>query len=152
MSLVDAAQSLNLAPNSVRSRWKAGKIRGERDNTGKVWVWIDPTSKRDRSKPSSKVSTKASSEGDADTLRDVIGTLREELVQIRAERDQLAESASMADRLIGELDGLRAVNIEVSAERDRWRDQAQQLVAAIAPPAPEMAEQTRRGWWIFGRR
>ena len=29
-------------PNSVRSRWKAGKIEGFRDNIGKIWVHLDP--------------------------------------------------------------------------------------------------------------
>jgi hypothetical protein len=94
MSLVDAAKALGLAPNSIRSRWKAGKLRGERDNTGKVWVWIDPTSKRERSKPSSKPSV----EGEAGILGDVISTLREELVQVRSERDLLADRAAAADR------------------------------------------------------
>ena len=42
MSLADAGALLGLAPNSVRSRFKAGKLRGERDNEGKLWVWLDP--------------------------------------------------------------------------------------------------------------
>lgn len=147
MSLADAGKALGIATNSVRSRWKAGHLRGERDNAGKVWVWIDEASKASRSKPSSKGST----EGEASALRDVIGTLREELVQIRAERDELAERASTADRLAGELDGLRAVHVEVSEDRDRWRDQAQQLVMAMTMSADESAEPARRGWWPFRR-
>lgn len=147
MSLAEAAKALDLAPNSVRSRWKSNKIRGERDNAGKVWVWIDPASERKRSKPSSQLSI----ESEAGALRDVIGTLREELMQIRAERDELAERASTADRLAGELDGLRAVHVEVSEDRDRWRDQAQQLVMAMTTSADEIAEPSRRGWWPFRR-
>ena len=74
MSLADAATLLGIAPNSVRSRFKVGKIRGERNNQGKLWVWLDHTgqgskqdssnlsiegSKRDRSKPSNEGSNKA---------------------------------------------------------------------------------------------
>lgn len=51
MSLADAAIALGIAPNSVRSRFKAGKIRGERDNLGKLWVWLDQAA--EGSKPSS---------------------------------------------------------------------------------------------------
>ena len=51
MSLAEAAKLLGIAPNSVRSRFKAGKIRGERDNEGKIWVWIDPSSIEPTSKP-----------------------------------------------------------------------------------------------------
>lgn len=147
MSLADAGKALGIAPNSVRSRWKSGKIRGERDNSGKVWVWVDPVSEPKRSKPSAQPST----EGNAGMMRDVICTLREELVQIRAERNELAERASAADRLVGELEGLRAVHLEVSIDRDRWRDQAEQLVAAMVPPITEISEPTRRGWWPFRR-
>ena len=42
MSLAEAGAILRIAPNSVRSRWKAGKLRGDRDNEGRIWVWLDP--------------------------------------------------------------------------------------------------------------
>ena len=41
VSLTEAATLLGIAPNSVRSRFKAGKLRGERDNKQRIWVWID---------------------------------------------------------------------------------------------------------------
>lgn len=85
-------------------------------------------------------------------LGDVISTLREELVQVRAERDLLADRAAAADRLTGELEGLRVTHAEVSADRDHWRDQAQHLVAAMSPPVDEIADPTPRGWWPFRRR
>jgi hypothetical protein len=148
MSLADAGKALGIATNSVRSRWKAGHLRGERDNSGKVWVWIDEASKSSRSKPSSKGSI----EGEASALRDVISTLREELVQVRSERDLLADRAAAAERLTGELEVLRVTHAEVSADRDHWRDQAQHLVAAMSPPVDEIADPTPRGWWPFRRR
>ena len=55
MSLADAAMVLGIAPNSVRSRFKAGKLRGERDNQGKIWVWLDDAAQHtggSKSKPS----------------------------------------------------------------------------------------------------
>ena len=73
MSLADAGKVLGIATNSVRSRWKAGHLRGERDNAGKVWVWIDPTSDVRPSKP----ATKASTEGEVTALREHIATLND---------------------------------------------------------------------------
>jgi hypothetical protein len=57
MSLKEAGESLGLKPNSVRSSNKKGKFRGEADNMGKLWVWIDPTNlanKNGSKEPSSK--------------------------------------------------------------------------------------------------
>lgn len=145
MSLADAGKVLGIATNSVRSRWKAGHLRGERDNAGKVWVWIDPAAEVRLSKP----ATKASTEGEVAALREHITTLGDQLVQIRAERDQLAARASDADRLAGEVVGLTALRDELRADRDMWREQAQDLASAareVVAPHPG-----RRSIWPWRR-
>lgn len=133
MSLADAGVALGIAPNSVRSRWKAGKLRGERDNTGKVWVWIDQIEVR------SKPSTKPSIEG---VLRDHIRSLSEEIGHLREERDALTIRAAEADRLSGQLEVWEARHSEVREDRDHWRAEAQRL-----------ASRPRRLWgWVRGSR
>lgn len=145
MSLADAGKVLGIATNSVRSRWKAGHLRGERDNAGKVWVWIDPAAEVRSSKP----TTKASTEGEATALREHIASLTDQLVQVRAERDHLAVRASDADRLAGEVAGLAALRDELRADRDMWREQAQDLASAardvVAPPS------VKRSIWPWHR-
>lgn len=144
MSLADAGKVLGIATNSVRSRWKAGHLRGERDNTGKVWVWIHPAEEVRPSKPAMKAST----EGETTALREHIASLTDQLVQVRAERDHLAVRASDADRLAGEVVGLTALRDELRTDRDMWREQAQELAAAarevVASPA-------RRSIWPWRR-
>ena len=145
MSLADAGKVLGIATNSVRSRWKAGHLRGERDNAGKIWVWIDPTSDVRPSKP----ATKASTEGEVTALREHIATLTDQLMQARTERDQLAARASDADRLAGEVAGLTALRDELRVDRDMWREQAQDLALAAreaVAPAP-----VRRSIWPWRR-
>ena len=69
MSLAEAGDRLGIAPNSVRSRWKAGKIEGSRDNAGKIWVCLDPEeigeieAASNPSKPSIEPVSKGSTEG-----------------------------------------------------------------------------------------
>ena len=163
MSLADAGALLGLAPNSVRSRFKAGKLRGERDNEGKLWVWLDPeahgasmasiepTSKPssdlsnlsndDASKPSkrpSKASIEPSNSNEIEALKGHIETLSEQLGGANAELSILRPKASLADRLEAEIAGLKAQAEALSSDRDEWRKTAQGLI------------QRRRGW--FGRR
>lgn len=143
MSLSDASAVLGIAINSVRSRWKSGKIRGERDNSGKVWVWITPPNDV-RQKVPSKHSVEPSNSGEVEALRAHIATLSEQLDRAQADRDELLEKSAEADRLAGQIHGLEAV-IEHSkaaqeaaeADRDRWIEEAQRLAA--------------RRWWKFGR-
>ncbi|MBW7449435.1 hypothetical protein C0101_015350, partial [Staphylococcus aureus] len=45
MTLREASDLLSVPQNTLRSRYKAGKMRGERDNSGRLWVWVEPTAK-----------------------------------------------------------------------------------------------------------
>lgn len=114
MSLTEAAEALGIASNSVRSRWKAGKIRGERDNAGKIWVWID-TEKAANDKGSkegvskvSKPSIEAFEVGEINALRDHVKTLNEQLAIASAELSELRPKAVEAARLEAENKGLQA--------------------------------------------
>src|SRR3954465_7651578 len=42
VSLREAGELLEISPDTVRYRFRQGEIRGERDNQGKIWVFIDP--------------------------------------------------------------------------------------------------------------
>lgn len=95
MSLVDAAAQLGIAPNSVRSRYKAGKLRGERDNSGRIWVWIDPSQPPARtSKPSNDASnSKPSTTFEVEALKSQIVDLKEQVSDLRKDRDAWREQA-----------------------------------------------------------
>lgn len=150
MSLADAATALGIAPNSVRSRFKSGKLRGERDNQGKIWVWLDdatPPAEPSKSK-SSKPSIEGFEQGQIKALEGHIRTVTEQLDLAQAELASLRPRASAADRLEAEVAGLEALRDEVRADRDHWRSVAEQAVADRGQePEP------RRGLWsrLFGR-
>ena len=148
MSLSDAATALGIAPNSVRSRFKAGKLRGERDNQGKIWVWLDNAPQPiepSKSKPS-KPSIEGFEQGQIKALEGHLRTVTEQLGLAQAELASVRLRASAADRLEAEVAGLEALRDEVRADRDHWREVAEQ---ALADRRPE----PRRGLWsrLFGR-
>lgn len=109
MSLAEGAKALGIPVNTLRSRFKAGKIRGERDNRDKLWVWIDPSkevSKASASKPSKRVRD----DGELEALKGHIETLQVQLSaadaraadwQAKAEAAQ-AEVLELWQRIAGE--------------------------------------------------
>lgn len=138
MSLTDAAAVLGIAPNSVRSRWKAGKIKGERDNTNKVWVWIDTEkaandegSKKESSKPS-KRDLEGFEGREIKALQDHVKTLGEQLAIATAELSDLRPKAADAVRLEAERNGLQA-QLDIRAEQ--VADLRKQLAEAKAEAA-----------------
>jgi hypothetical protein len=149
MSLADAAKALGVAPNSVRSRFKAGKLRGERDNQGKIWVWLDNADLM--TKPSKSKLSKASIEGSNDAhvnaLEAHLRTVTEQLSAAQRELASLRFKASDADRLAAQVTGLEALRDEVRADRDRWRDMAERALDDLHKVARP------RGLWsrLFGR-
>lgn len=150
MSLADAATTLGIAPNSVRSRFKAGKLRGERDNQGKIWVWLDDTVQPAESSKSkvSKPLIEGFEQGRFKALEAHLQTLTEQLALAQSELASLRPRASIADRLEGEIAGLEALRDDVRADRDHWRSIAEQALA----DRREQPE-ARRGFWsrLFGR-
>jgi len=116
MSLADAASLLKVAPNTIRSRFKSGKIRGERDNAGKIWVWVDTDltgSKQRISKPSKSVSNPSN---DA-----AFEALKIQLHRANDELDVLRPKAAMADALAAEKALLGDQINDLKADRDAWR-------------------------------
>lgn len=143
MPLNEAAAVLGLAPNSVRTRFKAGKLRGERDNSGKIWVWVDAKTPRKERGP--KALQKPSAEGETEALRAHVQTLSHELAGARAELETLRPRASEADRLEAEMAGLKAVHkglsdevADLRARLDLEGQERRQLLARLTAARP---------WW-----
>lgn len=151
MTLAEAGEVLGIAPNSVRSRWKAGKIRGERDNEQKIWVWVDrqkaandqgskpPISKpsKDVSKPSIEPDFEGSKDKAISALEAHVQTLAEQLAVANAEVQRLRPKAEAADRLEAEAEGLRG-QLAIRAE------QLDELRRILAEAKTDHAEELRR--------
>lgn len=149
MSLADAAALLGIAPNSVRSRFKSGKLRGERDNQGKIWVWLEPGlarpegSKSKASKPAAEATSKGSIEPSIITALEAHNrTLTEQLSLAQGELATLRSRASVADHLEAEITGLEVLRDELRGDRDHWRETANRALA-VHQVEPEF----QRRWW-----
>lgn len=105
MSLREASEATGIPANTLRSRYKAGKLRGERDNAGRLFVWIDPAAQGSKSKASNS-SKQVRSDGELEALKGHIETLQVQLAaadaraadwQTKAETAQ-AENADLWQR------------------------------------------------------
>lgn len=164
MTLAQAADLLGIAPNSVRSRWKSGKIRGERDNEQKIWVWVDRDktandqgSKPPISKPSKIVSNPSiepSIEGSKDrvisALEAHVQTLAEQLALANAELSDLRPKAAAVDRLQAENEGLTA---QLTIRADQLEELRRLLAEAKIAHADELKRlmETPRAKGFFAR-
>lgn len=96
MSLAEAAAAFGVPVNTLRSRFKAGKVRGERDNAGKLWVWIDPAAKLSKSKLSNS-SKQVRNDGEIEALKGHVETLKSQLAQAEARADEWKAKAEAAE-------------------------------------------------------
>lgn len=154
MSLKEAGEYLGLKPNSVRSRWKKGTLRGETDNMGKVWVWLDPT-KAASDRASKKSILKPMIEGfernEIKALKDHLKATSEQLEKAQAEITDLKPQVLESVRLRAENQGLRDQQGRGDAEIERLKAS----VASIDAERQELIKQLlqrNRGLWerIFG--
>lgn len=136
MSLEQASKALGVAPNSVRSRWKRGKLGGERDNSGKIWVWVDVPD-NDNETPSQGSIEKVSQGFEISALEDHLKTLKEQLATATAELSDLRPKAMEAERLRAENAGLRG-QLDIRAE------QLEELRRLLVEAKETHAEELRR--------
>lgn len=92
MSLADAAKALGLTENGIRSRFKRGKLRGERDNTGKLWVWVQPSQSPSHEKPSQPSQNELLLRLEFKDRE--IDSLTGQLADMRADRDSWRDQAT----------------------------------------------------------
>ena len=129
MSLAEAGDRLGIAPNTVHSRWKAGRIEGARDNTGKIWVHLDPaevTEIEGTSNPS-KPSVEPISKGSKRLVSNPLIELFEGFEADRADAQaaHIETLTGQLDRTMAELDALRPKVLE--GERARARADALEI-------------------------
>jgi len=173
VTLKEAGRMLGIAPNSVRSRYKTGKIRGERDNQGQIWVYLDPTSIEVRSNPS-KGSKQESFEliqrlgyleSQLAARETELNTLRKEHDELRQKYDQARAAEAITNELRMQIQDLKAEHTSLieqatAAERAMGelvgakalieelrqdRDFLREQLTAQEDPEPER----RRRWWWF---
>lgn len=118
-SLEAAGKLFGITANAMRARAKKmpEKYRVERDNGGKIWLWIDP-----QKLFSMKVQEKPSKGSKQNELKASIEALKEHTEAIASLRERLAAETARANA--------------AEADRDRWQGMAERL-----------ADRPRRIWW-----
>lgn len=114
-SLEAAGKLFGVSANAMRARAKKSpeKYRMERDNGGKIWLWIDP-----ESLPSLK-ARKASDKGSSfDELKASIDALKEQTEL----RERLAAETARADAAEAMLAREQTALKDALADRDRWHE------------------------------
>jgi hypothetical protein len=146
MTLGEASNLLGIPTNTLRSRFKAGKIRGERDNSGRLWVWID-TSKKGSENPISKNAKPVRNAGEIEALKGQVSILQDQLGGANAELAILRPRASETDRLKAERTALEAqvsLLVRTGTIGATWRKTSRKHIPSHLP---------QPGFWsrLFGR-
>ena len=127
VSLKDAAEMLGLTESGARARFRRGELQGERDNSGKIWVYVAPAMQ-----PTLQPAKQPHKSNDSEAiLRAQLEGLSGELEQVKSERDDLRRRLDQSE-----------------AER---REKDRQLAAILTeqtqqPAAEPEAPAKRRGW------
>lgn len=161
MSLKDAGKLLGIQPNSVRSRWKSGKIDGERDNAGKIWVFVDPeeaANDRGSIEGASKPSVEAFESNQIKALEAHLKTVTEQLSKADAELEVLRPLASEKARLEAEKAGLEAQIALIKEHQGEYREQAKAEIERLRELMDEeratfidQLAKAKRRWWHFSK-
>jgi hypothetical protein len=177
MSLEEAGRLLGgLHPNTVRARAAKGKIRYEKDNSGKWFVFIDPEKgardRAERQKLKELKATKSELEvpmeptivSNFKALEATIQVLNEELKASRVEREELKAKLNERTEVAARLEitvATLSTKSEAAAEEveclqrrlEQETDENQKrLVEILERMAAPQSAPPRRGWWPFRRR
>lgn len=154
MSLKEAGELLGLKPNSVRSRYKKGKLRGEADNMGKLWVWVDPAKVANdmgSKEPTSMVTIEGFESNEIRALKDHLKATIEQITKAEAKIADLEPQVMEAVALKAENQALKDQQSRGEAEISRLLSsldkvdvERQQLIEALLRRRAGLWE------WIFG--
>jgi hypothetical protein len=93
LGIADAAVRLGVSPDTIRRRIKRGKLQGNRDNTGKLWIVLPAGFAQARAplpeQPAAYVPMQQDQSAVIDELRNHVVSLRSELDRAHAEQDRL---------------------------------------------------------------
>jgi hypothetical protein len=154
VSVYQAAEVMGVTVDAIRKRVSRRTIPHERDENGRVWVVLDTdqdtaSKVRDTDQPQSDVTTLISAKDET------IATLREQIEDLRQERDEWREQARVTDRLLSAALERIPPQLEAPSEaRESPQTVEEEPDRAESRSATEGAQEgvQRPPWWrrIFG--
>jgi len=150
VTIQEAARRLGVKEDAIRKRIQRGSIRHEKDEDGRVYVWVDTTQDARRTSQDTQDTTQ---DERLEVLKDQVGYLRRQLAEER-------EARRRADTIIAQL--ARATEEQARTIRELEAPQEASDAAETVEEAPEGTETrsaaggaqegARRPWWrrVFG--
>jgi hypothetical protein len=154
VSVYQAAEVMGVTVDAIRKRVSRGTIAHERTEDGRVWVILDidqdaASKVQDTDQPQSDVTTLISAKDET------IATLREQLEDLRQERDEWREQARVTDRLLSAALERIPPQLEApSEERESPQTLEEEPERVESSSATEGSQEgVQRPWWrrVFGR-
>ena len=141
VTLVEAAELLDISKSAVRQRVRRDSLRSEKGDDGRVYVYVD-TSADDVQHPERR---------ERDEL---VQALHEQIEDLRRERDEWREQARMTDRLLSAAMERIPPQLEAPPEVTDAPETAEEAPERAEPRSdtPGTQEGARRPWWrrMFG--
>jgi hypothetical protein len=142
LTVPQAAERLGITQDAVRKRVKRGYIEWDKDDGGRLYVWVDPT--ETLKETSSSTSSGTSGETSGETSQDVNEDVLLDYVQTLKDRIRhLEEESRRKDHLLAAaLERIPAIEEAPSEMRDGHETASEKPSKAEVPP-----EQEKRSWW-----
>jgi len=135
---------LHITQDAVRKRIKRGYIEWERDDEGRLYVWVDPT------ETAKETSSETSKDVDDAVLLDYVETLKERVRHLEEEsrrKDHLLAAA------LERIPAIKPPDTPSEARESPVTASEKPHSTDHAPPEPQNPSQRReRSWWraFFG--
>jgi excisionase family DNA binding protein len=144
VTIQEAARRLGVKEDAIRKRIQRGSIRHEKDENGRVYVWVDTTQDARRTSQDTTQGTTQNTIQDErlEDLKDQVGYLRRQLAEER-------EARRRADTIIAQL--ARATEEQARTIRELEAPQEASDAAETVEEAPEGTETVRRRRGSGGR-
>ena len=146
MTVVQAAEILNLTPDAIRARLRRGTLSGGQDNNGSWYVLLDDTTPDSRDSRSTSAPTAAllgAKDQTIASLNDQVRHLRE---QLRSAEERDRETRRIIAALTQRIPELPAPQDAPSGVREDPVEATQGQDTATGPT--DEAEEPRRPWWV----
>lgn len=148
MAIRDASEHFGISADGVRQRIRRGTLESEKDEDGRVYVWVDISAQEPN-------SVGAHRTGDAGAVEE---ELRERIASLERQLERRDEELHRAHQLLGEsLGQLRAINApstEAQQEKEEPQPDEEQLSESLRQEQEGNADVSEgRSWWqrLLGR-
>lgn len=136
ITVKEAASVLGISEEAVRQRIRRNRLESEKDDEGRVWVWLDVTSLSEQDTTQSLLEAKD----------ETINHLSEQLSFLRSELAEWQEEARRKDHLLANM-MQRIPELEAAPEPRESAVTASQDPVKDDVPTDSVDGQNRQSWW-----